>query len=154
VIPDVVPGLVQALDHLRAEGHPTVGDVSGPRASWMNQHRWVTLFEAAVDRVVPIVEIPAESPTLADGRAARPRMPAACVTTIGRCRRRRHPRPGDRRSSSAARAGAGGQCEQARTGSGVEPGAPWSFRVREGSSPRYFSAPAPKPLMICFCAIR
>jgi LacI family transcriptional regulator len=82
VIPDVTPGLTQALDHLRSIGHHAVGYVSGPPTSWMNGHRWQTLFEAAVRQQMSIVELPAIAPTLEGGRGALPRVLAAGVTAV------------------------------------------------------------------------
>lgn len=82
VISDPAPGLHDALDHLHALGHRSIGYLSGPPTSWMNALRWRTLFDGAIDRGMTIVELPSDTPTLDGGRHALPRVLASGVTAV------------------------------------------------------------------------
>lgn len=82
VVPDVLPGLSGAIDHLAGLGHRSVGFLSGPTTSWMNQLRWRTLFDLAVSKSMSIVEIGPASPTLEGGRTLLTRVRAAGVTSV------------------------------------------------------------------------
>ncbi len=82
VIPNVAPGIREALDHLHDLGHQSLAYLSGPTASWMSRLRWETLLEQAVDRGMSIVEIGPGAPTLDGGRDALRRVRAAGVTAV------------------------------------------------------------------------
>ena len=82
VIANVLPGIQEALDHLRELGHQSLAYLSGPAASWMSRLRWDTLLEQAVARDMSIVEIGPGAPTLDGGRDALRRVRAAGVTAV------------------------------------------------------------------------
>lgn len=82
VVPDVTPGIVEALDHVKQLGHRSIGYLAGPEASWMNRARWDALFEHAVDRGLSIVEITAAAPTVDGGASALQRIIASGVTAV------------------------------------------------------------------------
>ena len=82
VIPDIEPGVTELLDHLQSLGHRSIGYLSGPNASWINQLRWSTLFERAVERGLSIVELGPSAPTREGGEAMLPRVRAAAVTAV------------------------------------------------------------------------
>ena len=82
VVADITPGVEQLLDHLQALGHRSIGYLSGPAASWINQLRWTTLFDHAVERGMSIVELGPSAPTRDGGAALLPRVRAAAVTAV------------------------------------------------------------------------
>lgn len=82
ILPDVVPGIEEALDHLSALGHTSIAFLSGPAGSWMSGTRWAALLERAPALGMSIVEIGPGVPTLDGGRAALPRVVAAGVTAV------------------------------------------------------------------------
>jgi len=82
VVPDVTPGIIEALDHLKQLGHRSIGYLAGPETSWMNRARWEALFEHAVDRRLSIVEITAAAPTVDGGLSALRRVMASGVTAV------------------------------------------------------------------------
>lgn len=82
VVPDVVPGLTDAVEHLARLGHRSIAYASGPSAAWMNALRWGTLFDLAVHRGLSIVEIGPGAPTLAGGAEVLPRVLASGATAV------------------------------------------------------------------------
>lgn len=82
VVPDPRPGISAALDQLRERGHRRIAYLAGPEASWMNDVRWRTLFQFALDRSMSIVEIASASPTRDGGAEALPRVLAADVSAV------------------------------------------------------------------------
>ncbi|MFP3466503.1 LacI family DNA-binding transcriptional regulator [Leifsonia sp. SIMBA_070] len=82
IIPDPRPGISSALDELRERGHRRIAYLSGPETSWMNEVRWRTLFQYALDREMSIVEIASVAPTLEGGGEALPRVLAADVSAV------------------------------------------------------------------------
>lgn len=82
VVPDIEPGVTELLDHLQALGHRSIGYLSGPTASWINELRWTTLFDRAVERGLSIVELGPSVPTREGGAAILPRVRAAAVTAV------------------------------------------------------------------------
>ncbi|MCZ2840150.1 LacI family DNA-binding transcriptional regulator [Modestobacter sp. VKM Ac-2985] len=70
VVPDVVPGIRAALDHLAEQGHRSIAYLAGPSGSWMSRLRGRTLAAAAGERGMTIVEIGPGEPTLQGGQAA------------------------------------------------------------------------------------
>jgi len=82
VIPNVLPGMTDALDQLRDNGHRRIAYLAGPAASWMNDLKWQTLFDLAVARDMSIVEIKSNAPTREGGGDAFPRVKAADVTAV------------------------------------------------------------------------
>lgn len=82
VLPDISPGIEQALDHLELLGHTRIAYLSGPTNSSMSTSRWNYLLERAPVRGMSIVEIASGIPTLEGGSAALPRILAAGVTAV------------------------------------------------------------------------
>ncbi len=82
VVPQLEPGIEQALDHLKADGHRSVAFLAGPARSWMSTARWEELMARAVERGINIVEIGPGSPTLEGGRDALARVRASGVTAV------------------------------------------------------------------------
>lgn len=82
IVPDIAPGIDQALAHLSELGHTSIGFVSGPSNSWMNRARWAALLERAPARGMTIVEIGPGKPTLAGGADALARVVASGVTAV------------------------------------------------------------------------
>lgn len=82
VVPDVVPGIREALDHLAALGHRAIAYLSGPTGSWMSRLRWETLLDEAPARGMTIVEIGPGDPTLDGGRDGFRRVLASGVTAV------------------------------------------------------------------------
>jgi LacI family transcriptional regulator len=82
VVPDVVTGIRDALDHLASLGHTSVAFLSGPSASWMSRLRWETLLDEAPPRGMTIVEIGPGTPTLDGGERGLRRVRAAGVTAV------------------------------------------------------------------------
>lgn len=82
ILPDVDPGIEEALAHLGSLGHTGVAYLSGPANSWMSATRWGSLLERAPLRGMSIVEVGPGVPTLDGGRAALSRVIAAGVTAV------------------------------------------------------------------------
>jgi LacI family transcriptional regulator len=82
VVPDPRPGIAAALDELHERGHRRIAYLAGPETSWMNDVRWRTLFQFAVDRAMSIVEIASTAPTREGGAEALPRVLAADVSAV------------------------------------------------------------------------
>jgi LacI family transcriptional regulator len=82
VVPDVVAGIRDALDHLASLGHTSLAFLSGPSASWMSRLRWETLLDEAPPRGMTIVEIGPGAPTLDGGEHALRRVRASGVTAV------------------------------------------------------------------------
>ncbi|TAM68324.1 MAG: LacI family transcriptional regulator [Microbacteriaceae bacterium] len=82
IVPELEPGIVQALTHLAEFGHRAIAFVSGPANSWMSSARWNELLERAVERNMTIVEIGPGIPTLDGGREAISRVVASGVTAV------------------------------------------------------------------------
>ncbi|MET4638947.1 LacI family DNA-binding transcriptional regulator [Mycetocola sp. 2940] len=82
ILPDVTPGIDQAVAHLAEFGHKSIAYLSGPANSWMSTTRWTALLERALACGMTIVEIGPGVPTLDGGRAALSRVVAAGVTAV------------------------------------------------------------------------
>lgn len=82
LVPDVVPGLTQAIDHLHEIDHRSIGYLSGPSAWWMNALRWNTLFDLAIEREVSVVSFGPELPSMDGGGRLLRRVVASGVTAI------------------------------------------------------------------------
>lgn len=82
LVPDVVQGIRQALDHLQSLGHRSVAFLAGPAASWMSSHRWHVLFDEAVSRNMHVMDIGPNLPTLEGGAASLRRVRASGVTAV------------------------------------------------------------------------
>ena len=82
ILPDVSPGIEEAVAHLESFGHKRLAYLSGPANSWMSATRWSALLDRALARDMSIVEIGPGVPTLDGGRAALSRVIAAGVTAV------------------------------------------------------------------------
>ncbi|MFC5931191.1 LacI family DNA-binding transcriptional regulator [Cryobacterium melibiosiphilum] len=82
IVPDIAPGIDEALAHLGGLGHTAIGFVSGPENSWMNRARWAALLVRAPQRGMTIVEIGPGVPTLDGGAAALDRVSASGVSAV------------------------------------------------------------------------
>lgn len=70
VVPDVDPGIGEAVRHLAANGHRKLAFVGGPKQSWMAARRWESFRAACEWSHLDSVLLPAASPTLDGGRRA------------------------------------------------------------------------------------
>ena len=82
IVPDVVPGIRSALDHLAGMGHRALAFLAGPSTSWMSRLRWEALLNEAVARGMSIVEIGPADPTLQGGGDSLRRVVASGVTAV------------------------------------------------------------------------
>jgi LacI family transcriptional regulator len=82
VIPNLSPGINQALDHLLDLGHTSIAFLSGPESSWISAARWDIILKGAVTRGMNVVEIGPGTPTLEGGRGGLTRIRAAGVTAV------------------------------------------------------------------------
>ena len=82
IIPDLDPGIDDALAHLAALGHTSLAFLSGPSNSWMSGARWEALMAKAPARGMTIVEIGPGIPTLDGGKEAFSRVAASGVTAV------------------------------------------------------------------------
>ncbi|WP_280416183.1 LacI family DNA-binding transcriptional regulator [Nocardia carnea] len=82
IVPDVLPGIRAALDHLADLGHRSLAFLSGPANSWMSTLRWETLLDEAPRRSMTVVEIGPGEPTTEGGRKSLRRVVASGVTAV------------------------------------------------------------------------
>lgn len=82
VVPDLEPGVDQALRHLHELGHASLAYLSGPATSWMNAARRQMIFDKAPALGMTTIEIGPGAPTLDGGRDAFERVRAAGVTAV------------------------------------------------------------------------
>ena len=82
LVPDVVPGLTDAIDHLHEIGHRSIGYLSGPSAWWMNTLRWNTVFDLAVAREMSVEPLGPHSPSMEGGDRLLRRVMASGVTAV------------------------------------------------------------------------
>lgn len=81
VLPEISGGLTNALDHLKALGHRTIGYVGGP-AGPIDSARWSLLLEHALARGMSIHEFSTGGASIEAGAAALPRVLAGGVTAV------------------------------------------------------------------------
>lgn len=82
VVPDLEPGIDQALALLSEFGHRSVAFLSGPPEAWVSGARWRTVAERARSRGMNAVEIGPGRPTLEGGQASLSRVIASGVTAV------------------------------------------------------------------------
>jgi LacI family transcriptional regulator len=82
IVPELEPGIEQALTHLAELGHRSIAFLSGPGRSWMSVARWAELLDRAVEHGMTIVEIGPGDPTLEGGRDAISRVVASGVSAV------------------------------------------------------------------------
>jgi LacI family transcriptional regulator len=82
VVPELEPGIDQALAHLARHGHRALAYVAGPPDSWMSTARWSILHAKARALGMTIIELGPNAPTLDGGRDAYARVAASGVTAV------------------------------------------------------------------------
>ncbi len=82
VVPNIEPGLHDAVAHLAQFGHRHIAYLSGPTTSWMNTRRWQIVMQSALALGLTVVEIGPNAPTLATGTESLDRIRAAGVTAV------------------------------------------------------------------------
>lgn len=82
IVPDILGGVAQLLDHLRSCGHANIAYISGPAASWMNSERWAALVQLAPPRRMRVFEIPGRAPTMPGGADALERVMLSPATAV------------------------------------------------------------------------
>jgi LacI family transcriptional regulator len=82
VVPELGPGIDEALAHLAGLGHSTVAYLSGPRESWMSFARWKVIEARAAQRGLAVKIIESGDPTVEGGRRALPKVIASGVTAV------------------------------------------------------------------------
>ena len=82
VVPNIEPGLHEAVAHLAQLGHRHIAYLSGPTSSWMNTRRWHIVMQSALALGLTVVEIGPNAPTLATGAESLDRIRAAGVTAV------------------------------------------------------------------------
>lgn len=82
VVPNIEPGLHDAVAHLAQLGHRHIAYLSGPTTSWMNTRRWQIVMQSALALGLTVVEIGPNAPTLATGTESLDRIRAAGVTAV------------------------------------------------------------------------
>jgi LacI family transcriptional regulator len=82
VVPNLAPGIEDAIKHLKALGHAQIAFVAGPQAAWMSAHRWQLILDAAIDNGMKVVEIGPNEPTFEGGKQALKLVRAAGVTAV------------------------------------------------------------------------
>ena len=79
---DDADGVAQALGHLSALGHRTVGVAAGPASSWSSERRVAGLIAAAEHRDVQLVQLGTFQPYFAGGVQAADHALASGVTAV------------------------------------------------------------------------
>lgn len=82
VMPNLEPGVDQALAHLKLLGHESVLFLAGPAGSWISTRRWEALEKGAADRGMSITSIGPNQPTLDGGHATLSRVIASNATAV------------------------------------------------------------------------
>ncbi|PRX96557.1 LacI family transcriptional regulator [Allonocardiopsis opalescens] len=82
LVPDVGPGIEDALDHLQELGHSSLAYLAGPAKSWMSRLREQTLKNAADERGMGVRTIGPNDPTLAGGAAALPALSGTTASAV------------------------------------------------------------------------
>lgn len=70
VVPDVEPGISEAVRHLASGGHRRIAFLNGPDTSWLSARRWESLRSACEWTGREPVLIPTTAPTTEGGRRA------------------------------------------------------------------------------------
>src|SRR5690606_6153381 len=70
VLPELRPGVEQAVRHLHELGHSRIAYLGGPTTSWIGRMRGDAIAAAAADAGVNCVELAGHTPTQEGGRAA------------------------------------------------------------------------------------
>ncbi|MDE8670279.1 LacI family DNA-binding transcriptional regulator [Pseudarthrobacter sp. H3Y2-7] len=84
VVPDVEPGISEAVRHLASGGHRRIAFLAGPDTSWLSARRWECLRSACEWTGREALLIPTTAPTAEGGRRAA-RDVIASGATAGLC---------------------------------------------------------------------
>jgi LacI family transcriptional regulator len=82
VVPDIAPGVEQAILHLKQLGHKRIAFVAGPQTAWMSSTRWKLILDTALDNKLEVVEIGPNEPTFEGGKGALKLVRAAGVSAV------------------------------------------------------------------------
>lgn len=82
IVPDLGPGIDDALDHLAGLGHTAIAYLPGPASSWMSAARGERLRAGAATRGMTLTELAPAAPTLDGGTDALDRVAGAGVTAV------------------------------------------------------------------------
>ncbi|MBN9213379.1 MULTISPECIES: LacI family DNA-binding transcriptional regulator [unclassified Microbacterium] len=82
VVPDLEPGVDQALAHLQMLGHTSLLFLAGPAGSWISTRRWEALQRGAAQRGMTITSTGPNQPMLEGGHATLSRVIASDATAI------------------------------------------------------------------------
>lgn len=82
LVPNVAPGIHEALDHLESLGHTSLAYLAGPSTSWMSRLRGQTVTKAAEERGMTVTTIGPNDPTLQGGAAAVPSVVESHATAV------------------------------------------------------------------------
>jgi LacI family transcriptional regulator len=82
VVPDIVPGIRAALDHLAGLGHRSLAYLAGPATSWMSRHRGRVLTAEAGARGMDLRHLGPAAATPDGGRTALPQVLESGATAV------------------------------------------------------------------------
>ncbi|MFM7014336.1 MAG: LacI family DNA-binding transcriptional regulator [Actinomycetota bacterium] len=82
VVPEILPGVEQALTHLKDLGHSHVAFVAGPQNAWMSTQRWNLILDTALTLGMKVIEIGPNEPTFPAGKEALRLVLASGVTAV------------------------------------------------------------------------
>lgn len=82
VVPDVVPGIEDALDHLASHGHRHIAFAAGPTTSWMSRRRQRAVKKLAQERDMGLSVVGPCEPTVDGGVRAMPALIASGATVV------------------------------------------------------------------------
>ena len=100
IVPQLGPGIRQALTHLAGLGHTSVVYLSGPDRSWMSAARGEALAAEAREPGVAVVQIGPGAPTLQGGRDALDAVLASGASAVDRLQRPHGHRAAARRAGA------------------------------------------------------
>ncbi|WP_198295461.1 MULTISPECIES: LacI family DNA-binding transcriptional regulator [unclassified Diaminobutyricimonas] len=82
VLPDLRPGIEQAIHHLHSLGHTRIAYLAGPETSWISGRRGEMIAVVAAEQGMDLVEIGPGVPRVDGGRAAYSSVALAGVTAV------------------------------------------------------------------------
>lgn len=82
VVPEITPGVEQAIGHLKNLGHSQVAFVAGPQNAWMSTQRWKLILDTALDNGMKVIEIGPNEPTFQGGKDALKLVRASGVSAV------------------------------------------------------------------------
>lgn len=82
VHPDNARGIRRSVEHLASLGHPRIGYVAGPDASWADGARWRAVREACHELMLTDLRVGPVPPTMVGGRAAAEEIVRGGLTAV------------------------------------------------------------------------